>query len=61
VLISCHATNAGIRLGAWLRPQADIMITYTDTMEAGAVTAPLDLLLTDATSAHCAGQTRPGR
>jgi hypothetical protein len=40
------------------------MSTYTDTMEAGAagaVTAPPDLLLTDAASARCAGQTQPGR
>ena len=49
--VSYYATNADRRQAAYSRPEAKIMSTHTDTMEAAAadaVTAPLDLLLTDA-------------
>ena len=51
VHFSCRATNAEKLLAAYRQPEADIMSTHTDTMgpaTADAVTAPLDLLLTDA-------------
>ena len=51
VQFSCRATNAEKLLAAYRQPEADIMSTHTDTMgpaTADAVTAPLDLLLTDA-------------